>query len=126
MYIFWKPGEYTVNRNRLTPNEWKEWGYRQIWEIASVRANDIHPAMFPLELARRVIKLYTDNGDIVLDPFLGSGTTAIAAIQTNRYFIGIELVEKYAKLAQKKISTEIEKAHNLFDNISEYKNYNVV
>lgn len=103
LYVFWKPGEYVVNRERLTPEEWRDWGYRQIWEIPSVRANDIHQAMFPKELAQRVIKLYSDVGDIVLDPFLGSGTTAIAAVETNRNFIGIELLEKYAELARKRI-----------------------
>lgn len=103
LYIFWKAGEYVVNRDRLTPQEWKDWGYRQIWEISSVRANDVHPAMFPLTLASRVVKLYTDEGDIVLDPFLGSGTTAIAAIKLNRKFIGIEKMEKYYDVADKAI-----------------------
>jgi site-specific DNA-methyltransferase (adenine-specific) len=103
LYIFWKPGEYVVNRERLTPSEWKDWGYRQIWEIPSVRTNDEHPAMFPKELAYRVIRLLTDEGDIVLDPFLGSGTTAVAAIETNRNFIGIEMMKKYADIAMKKI-----------------------
>ena len=106
LYIFWKPGEYVINRERLSPAEWKEWGYRQIWEIPSVRANDIHPAMFPLELALRVIRLYTDPNDMVLDPFLGSGTTAIAALRTHRRFIGIEKEVKYAALASKNIALE--------------------
>lgn len=103
LYVFWKAGEYVVNRNRLTPQEWKDWGYRQIWEIPSVRSNNIHPAMFPTELASRVIKLYTDEGDIVLDPFLGSGTTAIAAIHLNRRFIGIEKMKQYYDIASKNI-----------------------
>ncbi|MDE5828160.1 MAG: site-specific DNA-methyltransferase [Duncaniella sp.] len=107
LYIFWKPGEYEVNRNRLTPKEWKEWGYRQIWEIPSVRANNIHPAMFPIELASRVIRLYTDPGDIVLDPFLGSGTTAVAAVQCNRHFIGFEMMEKYAEIARNNIANVV-------------------
>lgn len=107
IYIFWKPGEYVVNRNRLSSLEWKEWGYRQIWEIPSVRTNDIHQAMFPEELASRIIRLYTDEGDIVLDPFLGSGTTAIAAIKAKRNFIGIELLKKYADLASKRINNTI-------------------
>lgn len=104
LYVFWKPGTYVVNRDRLTASEWKEWGLRQVWNIPSVRANDIHQAMFPMKLAYRVIKLYTDEGDIVLDPFLGSGTTALAAIEANRQFIGIELMEQYASLAQKRIN----------------------
>ena len=103
LYVFWKAGEYVVNRERLTPQEWKDWGYRQVWEISSVRANDIHPAMFPLTLASRVIKLYTDTGDVVLDPFLGSGTTAIAAIKLKRQFIGIEKMKKYYDIADSAI-----------------------
>lgn len=99
LYVFWKPGEYVVNRERLTPTEWREWGYRQIWEIPSVRANDIHPAMFPEQLAARVIKFYSDENDIVLDPFLGSGTTAVAAIKLNRRYIGIEKLRTYYDIA---------------------------
>ncbi len=103
LYVFWKPGEYIVNRERLTAQEWKDWGYRQIWEIPSVRINDVHPAMFPLTLAARVIKLYTDEGDIVLDPFLGSGTTAVAAVKLNRRFIGIEKQVQYYDTAKAQI-----------------------
>lgn len=103
LYVFWKPGEYVVNRDRLTDEEWREWGCRQIWSIPSVRVNDVHPAMFPTELAHRVIRLYTDPGEIVLDPFVGSGTTAVAAIQTNRQFIGIDKEREYVSIAQEKI-----------------------
>lgn len=118
LYIFWKAGEYVVNRDRLTSQEWKEWGYRQIWDIASVRANDVHPAMFPQQLALRVIKLYTDEGDVVLDPFLGSGTTALAAIKLNRKFIGIEKIKQYYDIASKNIKdTLYETEHNLFANM---------
>lgn len=118
LYIFWKAGEYVVNRDRLTSQEWKEWGYRQIWDIASVRANDVHPAMFPQQLALRVIKLYTDDGDVVLDPFLGSGTTALAAIKLNRKFIGIEKMKSYYDIASKNIKDALyETEHNLFANM---------
>lgn len=103
LYIFWNPGEYVVDRERLTPEEWKEWGYRQVWNIPSVRANDVHQAMFPIELAERVIRLFSDPDDIVLDPFLGSGTTAIAAKLNNRRYIGIEKMPKYAELAEKNL-----------------------
>lgn len=115
LYVFWKPGEYVVNRDRLTEREWKEWGYRQIWDIPSVRANNVHQAMFPIELARRVIKLYTDKGAIVLDPFLGSGTTAVAAIEAERNFIGIEKMSEYAALAKENVKTAIdEMRYSLF------------
>ena len=114
LYIFWKPGTYIVNRDRLTPSEWKEWGLRQVWEIPSVRANDIHQAMFPIVLAYRVIKLYTDEGDIVLDPFIGSGTTALAAIETNRNFIGIELMSQYASLARKRVDAVLKTPKMVF------------
>lgn len=60
--------------------------------------------MFPIELATRVIKLYSDENDIVLDPFLGSGTTALAAIKTNRRYIGIEKEQKYVDLSRASIA----------------------
>jgi len=103
IYVFWKPGEYVVNRSRLSSQEWKEWGYRQIWEIQSVRKNDDHEAKFPEELARRVIKLFSDEDDIVLDPFLGSGTTAVTAYNENRQFIGIDKEEKYILLSKENL-----------------------
>jgi site-specific DNA-methyltransferase (adenine-specific) len=104
LYIFWKPGEYKVDRSKLTSEEWKSWGYRQVWEISSVRKNDDHEAKFPLELASRVIKLFSNINDIVLDPFIGSGTTAIAAIINDRQYIGIEKELKYVELSKKNIS----------------------
>jgi len=105
VYIFWKPGITKVDRNRLSRKEWSEWGSRAVWHIASVRANDNHEAKFPVELPRRAIKLLTDPGDVVLDCFLGSGTTAVAAIMENRHYIGIEKVPDYAKLARRACKT---------------------
>ena len=99
LYVFWKPGDYTVNRKRLKECEWKEWGLRQVWFISSVRKNDIHQAMFPQELASRVIRLYTEENDIVLDPFIGSGTTALSALKYNRKYIGFEKEYEYYKIA---------------------------
>ncbi|GAB4411668.1 MAG: hypothetical protein Fur0044_05750 [Anaerolineae bacterium] len=100
LYVFWKPGVTKIDRTRLTPDEWREWGSRGVWFIPSVRANDDHEAKFPPELPRRFIQLLTEPGEIVLDCFMGSGTTAVAAIQQRRQFIGIELLEEYVKLAQ--------------------------
>jgi site-specific DNA-methyltransferase (adenine-specific) len=110
----------------LSESEWKEWGYRQIWEIPSVRSNDVHPAMFPKELAERVIRLYTDEDDIVLDPFIGSGTTAVAAIETHRNFIGIEKFEKYAELAKANIKLTNESQRLDFELMYDKKIYKLV
>jgi DNA modification methylase len=103
LYVFWKPGETVVDRHRLTDSEWSEWGSRGVWQIRSVQKNDDHPAKFPLLLAKRIIRLFSAKDTVVLDPFLGSGTTAIAAIQTGRQFIGIEKEKRYLDIARKNI-----------------------
>ncbi len=100
IYIFWKPGITVVDRARLTPDEWVNWGSRGVWSFPSVRANDDHEAKFPIELPRRVIRLLTDPGDLVLDCFVGSGTTAVAAVVTGRNYIGIDKEPEYVRLAQ--------------------------
>jgi len=107
LYFFWKPGITKIDRRRLSREEWKAWGSRGVWQFASVRTNDDHEAMFPIELPRRTIRLLTDPGDIILDCFLGSGTTAIAAIQENRQFLGIEIKDEYINLAKDKIMAAI-------------------
>ena len=100
LYVFWKPGATVIDRDKLTPKEWTEWGSRAVWTFPSVRANNDHEAKFPLELPRRVIKLFSQPGDTVLDCFMGSGTTAVAAIREGRDYIGIELSPAYAELAR--------------------------
>lgn len=62
-----------------------------------------HPTPKPIELIRRLIKNGSDEGDLILDPFLGSGTTAVASQQTNRRYIGIELNEEYLKIAERRL-----------------------
>ena len=87
---------------RLTKDERKKWGYAGIWEMTTVRANKEHPAMFPVELPWRCIKMHSDRGDIVLEPFSGSGTTIIAAEQTERRCCAMELSPVYCDLAVKR------------------------
>ncbi len=112
LYFFWKPGITKVDRSRLSSKEWGEWGSRGVWRFPSVRANSDHEAKFPLELPRRVIRLLTDPGDTVLDCFIGSGTTAIAAIQEDRNFIGTELDKNYAIAATNACKFEIQKGQS--------------
>ena len=98
-----KPGT-----GRITP----EYGIRfNIWKYkGNVVENKIayrHPAIFPLKLAEDHIKSWSNEGDLVLDPFLGSGTTAIAALNLNRNFIGYEISGEYCALAEKRIKARI-------------------
>lgn len=76
-----------------------------VWNINNVCAtNNNHYAMFPSEIAKRLILCSTDENDVVLDPFVGSGTTLKVAKQLNRLGIGIELNEEYVKLAERNIN----------------------
>lgn len=101
VYIFWKPGEVLVDRHRLSPQEWAEWGSRGTWFVRSVRTNDDHEAKFPIELPTRLIRMLTQPGDTILDCFVGSGTTAVAAAIQGRNFVGFEIVRNYYHLAVK-------------------------
>lgn len=105
LYFFWKPGITNINRSRLTDDEWVSWGSRGVWSFPSVRANSYHEAMFPIELPSRCIRLLTDPGDVVLDCFMGSGTTARAARQLDRHFVGIERLAEYVQLAKESLDS---------------------
>jgi site-specific DNA-methyltransferase (adenine-specific) len=106
LFFFWKPGITTIDRSKLTSEEWSLWGSRAVWNFPSVRSNNDHQAKFPIELPRRIIKLLSFPGDTILDCFMGSGTTAVAAIREKRNYIGIELMPEYVALAQKACDAE--------------------
>jgi len=77
---------------------------KSVWTLPTESARKIgHPAPFPLELPRRLVELYTFAGEVILDPFMGSGQTALAAVQTRRHYVGYEIDEKYVTLAEKRI-----------------------
>jgi site-specific DNA-methyltransferase (adenine-specific)/site-specific DNA-methyltransferase (cytosine-N4-specific) len=77
-----------------------------VLHLATESSNKEHSATFPTELPAWFIKLFTKEGDIVLDPFMGSGTTAVAAMRLGRHFVGIELNEQYCKVALGRIAKE--------------------
>jgi site-specific DNA-methyltransferase (adenine-specific) len=78
-----------------------------VWDIPTESATRIgHPAPFPVELPRRLIELYTYRGDLVLDPFMGSGSTAVAAVRTERHYIGFDTDPGYVALAEGRVAAE--------------------
>ena len=87
----------------ITRDEFLEYT-KSIWSFPTESATRVgHPAPFPEELPRRLIQLYTFEGDIVLDPFCGSGTTCVAALKSNRHYIGFDNSEEYVELSRERI-----------------------
>ena len=82
-----------------------------VWDITNVKHNHPektqHPCQFPEELVMRLMLSLTGPGDLVLDPFLGSGTTAAVALAQGRKVVGIELMERYARIARERILRKI-------------------
>lgn len=98
----------------LTHEEWSNWAVNSFWEFQPAKAkSEGHPAPFPKELPHRLIKLYSFYGDTVLDPFMGTGTTAEAALELGRNAVGYEINPDYKKLIDNKIARALEKG--LFD-----------
>ncbi|OGO27226.1 MAG: SAM-dependent methyltransferase [Chloroflexi bacterium RBG_16_54_18] len=90
--------------NTITRDQFMEWT-KSVWIMNPESATKVgHPAPFPIELPYRLIQLYTFKGDIVLDPFMGSGTTAIAALKSDRKYIGYDIDQEYIKLAEERIA----------------------
>jgi site-specific DNA-methyltransferase (adenine-specific) len=80
---------------------------KSVWGFPSESAKKVgHPAPFPVELPYRLIQLYTFSNEIVLDPFMGSGQTALAALKARRHFVGYELSEEYCRLAERRIQNK--------------------
>lgn len=95
--------EKEFKKDNITKEEFMEWT-KSVWTMNPESAKRIgHPAPFPEELPNRLIKLFSFTNDIVLDTFMGSGTTAIAAIKNNRNFVGYEINEEYINLANNRI-----------------------
>jgi site-specific DNA-methyltransferase (adenine-specific) len=89
----------------ISGEEFKKWVYAK-WDIAPERAMKAynHPAMFPEEMAARLVKMFSYPGDIVVDPFNGAGTTCVVARRLGRQYIGIDIAEEYCRTARRRLA----------------------
>jgi len=106
-----KPTEQQRKGSRIAKDDFHKW-FSQIWELPGASTRNGHPAPFPLELANRLIRMFSFVDDVILDPFCGSGTTIIAAINANRNSIGVETEEYYCR----KILQRLNNHRDLFTN----------
>jgi modification methylase len=94
----------------ITREDFLAWT-KSVWTFPAVQARKVgHPAPFPIELPHRCIQLYSFRGDVVLDPFAGSGTTCLAAKQDGRHYVGYEINAEYCQLAESRLAEEITEA----------------
>jgi len=92
------------SENTISREQFMEWT-RSVWDINPESASKVgHPAPFPVELPYRLIQLYTYKGEVVLDPFMGSGSTALAALKSERKYVGYEVDPEYIRLAEERLS----------------------
>jgi site-specific DNA-methyltransferase (adenine-specific) len=105
--LVFSKGDYKREKGKkedtISKEQFMEWT-KSIWTMNAESARRVgHPAPFPEELPYRLIQLYSFKGDIVLDPFMGSGTTAVAALKSDRKFVGYEINKEYIDLAEKRV-----------------------
>jgi DNA modification methylase len=112
IFILRKPGKRTVKQSvreasQLTKAEWRKW-VQEWWRIESITERvKFHRAVFPIEVPYRLIRMYSYEGDTVLDPFLGTGATMIAANRCNRSSIGFEIARDCRSMIEKRIAMEV-------------------
>jgi len=90
----------------VTPEEFKEWTLG-LWTFQGETKRVDHPAPFPVELPKRCIKLFSYTDDVVLDPFVGSGTTLIAARLLGRKAVGVDISKEYCELAKQRLMNAV-------------------
>lgn len=106
-----KPTEQQRIESKIGKEDFQNW-FSQIWDMPGASTRNGHPAPFPMELATRLIKMFSFVGDTVLDPFCGSGTTILAAKNSERNSVGIETEEFYCNHAIRRLESH----RNVFDN----------
>ena len=114
-----KPGGYrqpTEEQRRLSKLSKAEHGrwFRSVWTDVPGASTREHPAPYPLELAYRLVRMFSFVGDTVLDPFLGTGTTTVASMKAGRNSLGVEIDPHYLDLAEKRLRQEVDQL-SLFD-----------
>jgi modification methylase len=107
-----KPGGYRQptdeqrDASRLTKEEYQEW-FQQVWNGLMGESTKNHPAPYPEELAYRLVRMFSFVDDTVLDPFMGTGTTLLAASRCGRSSIGVEIEPSYVKMAQRRLEAKL-------------------
>jgi site-specific DNA-methyltransferase (adenine-specific) len=99
-----KPTDAQRDASRISKDDFDLW-FQQIWNIPGASTKK-HPAPFPFELANRLVRMFSFIGDIVLDPFCGSGTTMIAALRAGRNSIGVEIDAEYCRMTARYLKAE--------------------
>jgi site-specific DNA-methyltransferase (adenine-specific) len=99
-----RPTEEQRRLSKLSKQEYSDW-FRQFWTMTGASTKQ-HPAPFPLELAYRLVRMFSFHGDTVLDPFCGTGTTMLAAMKSGRNSIGVEIDPHYCDMALKRLQKE--------------------
>lgn len=96
-----KPTPEMEERSRITTEDYSNW-FAPVWTVGGASTRE-HPAPYPKEIAVRLIRMFSFAGDVVLDPFAGTGTTSLAALETERNSIGVEIEPKYLDLIEKRL-----------------------
>ena len=107
-----KPTEAQRDASRIGKEDYQEW-FQQFWRLTGASTRE-HPAPYPLELANRLVRMFSFTGDTVLDPFAGTGTTLLAATNAGRNAVGVELDAPYARMAALRLKREV---GSLFQNV---------
>ncbi len=102
-----KPTERQRELSRISKTEYEQW-FQQIWRLGGASTRE-HPAPFPFELAYRLVRMFSFEGDTVLDPFVGTGTTMVAAMSCGRNSIGVEIDSHYLEMAENRLREEADK-----------------
>jgi DNA modification methylase len=112
-----KPGGYRNptpkqrELSKISKKDFQEW-FQQFWNMSGASTRK-HPAPFPLELASRLVRMFSFHGDTVFDPFVGTGTTMVAALRADRNSIGLDIDAEYCRMAARRLKAEVS---NLFNN----------